>query len=182
MGDLEKVDAREPPAHEVRIDRLLDVPRQEEPPTAGLAEQHDRRVVDARPRARWIRRHGAPIRPHHPKPDRVHRHDVARRDGADGHAMGSEPGAPRLVRGARSPHPVLDRPPHAVPLEQRRKAAHVILVRVRQHDDVDAAVPGRDPLIEGRQQRRAVRAAIDEHTTAALALDQDRVALADVED
>jgi hypothetical protein len=47
MCDLQEVDVRQPASDELGIDRLLGIPRQEDPPTVDLAEQDDRDVVDA---------------------------------------------------------------------------------------------------------------------------------------
>jgi hypothetical protein len=58
----------------------------------------------------------------------------------------------------------------------------VVLVGVGQDEDVDPAVPGWQPPIELDEEAVRIRAGVDEHPTAVAALDEDRVALADVED
>ena len=58
----------------------------------------------------------------------------------------------------------------------------MVLVRVGQDHGVDPPVPRRDPLVEHDEQPVRVGSAVDEQPTAAGALDEDRVALADVED
>ena len=57
----------------------------------------------------------------------------------------------------------------------------MVFVRVGQDDDVQAAVPRRDPLVERDEHPVRVRAAVDEHPGTGARLQQDRVALADVE-
>ena len=57
----------------------------------------------------------------------------------------------------------------------------MILVRVGDDDEVDPAVPRRDPRVEGHEEPVGVRAAVDEQPPAPRRLDKDRVALADVE-
>jgi hypothetical protein len=53
---------------------------------------------------------------------------------------------------------------------------------VGQHEDVNSAVPWRETLVEGDEQAARIRPTIDEETPAAAALDEDPVALPDVED
>ena len=57
----------------------------------------------------------------------------------------------------------------------------MVLVRVRQDDRVDPPVPRRDPLVEDDEEPVRVGAAVDEEPAAARALDEDRVALPDIE-
>jgi hypothetical protein len=51
-----------------------------------------------------------------------------------------------------------------------------------EHEDVDAAVPRRQPLVEGNQQAPRIGPAIDHHAAAAATLHENPVALPDVED
>ncbi len=57
----------------------------------------------------------------------------------------------------------------------------MVLVRVREHDEVDPAVPRRDPGVEGDEEPIRVRAAVHEQPATPRRLDEDRVALPDVE-
>ena len=57
----------------------------------------------------------------------------------------------------------------------------VVLVRVAEHEQVDAAGEERQVRADPAQRELGIRAAVDEHRRAARRLDQDRVALADVE-
>ena len=58
----------------------------------------------------------------------------------------------------------------------------MVLVGVAEHDDVDPSIPRREVLIEGDEESPRIRPAVDEQPAAALALEQDGVALPDVED
>ena len=79
-------------------------------------------------------------------------------------------------------HPDLGHGPDPISLEEDGQARHVILVRVGQHDEVDAPIPRRQSLVEHDQQAVRVGAAIDEHPAAGVALDEDGITLPDVED
>jgi hypothetical protein len=69
-----------------------------------------------------------------------------------------------------------------VTLEQQGEPGHVILVRVGQDQGVDPAIPRRDAAVEGDQQPVGIRTTVDQQPTAMRALDEDRVALSDIED
>ena len=104
---------------------------------------------------------------------------IDRRAGATGPRQPIEPG--RVAR-SRPAHPGLEHPADAVAVEQEGQAGDVVLVRVRQDDRVDPPVPRRDPPIELDEQPVGIRPAIDQQAAAARALDEDGVALPDVED
>ena len=57
----------------------------------------------------------------------------------------------------------------------------MVLVGVGQDDDVQAPVPRRDPLVERDEDPVRVRSAIDEHPGAGPRLEEDGVALPDVQ-
>ena len=58
----------------------------------------------------------------------------------------------------------------------------MVLVWMRQERCVDPSVPGRDPLVESPHQDVGIGAAVDEHARTVPCLQQDGVALADVQD
>jgi hypothetical protein len=58
----------------------------------------------------------------------------------------------------------------------------VILVRVAQDQDVDSPIPGWDSRVELEDQPIWVGTPVDQHPSAAIPLDEDRIALPDVED
>ena len=69
-----------------------------------------------------------------------------------------------------------------ISLEEQGKAGDVILVRMRQDQRVDASIPWRDAAVERDEQAVGIRPAVDQQPTAVRALDEDGVALSDVED
>jgi hypothetical protein len=58
----------------------------------------------------------------------------------------------------------------------------MVLVWVRQDDGIKPAIPRRDPPIELDEQPVWIRSAVDEQAPAARALNEDRIALPDVQD
>ena len=58
----------------------------------------------------------------------------------------------------------------------------MVLVRVRDDDEVDAPVPGGNARVQGRDEPVRVRPSVHEDAAAALAGEEDRVALSHVED
>jgi hypothetical protein len=78
-------------------------------------------------------------------------------------------------------HARLDDPADPVALEQESQAGDMILVRMADDDDIHPAVPWRQPFVERHDQAVRIRAGIEQHARAPPALDQDGVALADVE-
>jgi hypothetical protein len=57
----------------------------------------------------------------------------------------------------------------------------VVLVRMRQHQQVDASHEERQVRADAAQRQLRIRPAVDEHRRSARRLDQDGVALADIE-
>lgn len=90
-------------------------------------------------------------------------------------------GVERGVSRTTSVHPRFVDVPDAVALEHADQSRDVVFVRVRQHHDVDAAVPRRHDAVELREDAVGIGPAVDEHAGAVAALDEDRVPLADVE-
>ena len=183
VRDLEQVDVRQPLGQDRWVDALLDVAHQQHPSRADLAEQDDGDVVDGGAAIRRLEWNLAADRPQDAEADLI---DVQTVPGCeaqpDRSAHGSEASSPRGIAGARSVHPRLEHAADAVALEQERQAGDVVLVRVAQDQRVDPAVPRRDPPIEGHQQAIGIGAAVDEEPAAPGSLDEDRIALPDVED
>lgn len=182
VGDLEHVDARQPATHQDRIDAFLGVAGQEEAATCHLAEEDDRDVVDARPGFGGRRRNGPRIRPQDAQRDVVEGQPIAGREPLRAPAPAGKGGLEGRVARPAAPHPGLEDATDPVATEQDREAAGVIVVGVGQDDEVEAAVPGRQPSVEGDEQAVGIGTAIDEQPPAACALDEDRVALSHVED
>lgn len=182
VGDLEEIDNRQAAGQEPRIDLLLDVAGQEESMPVDVAEEHDRYVVDGRPTVGRPLRHRASIRPQHLESNFVDGQPVAGGEGPATNAAREQLGIERRVPGPRSDHAGLEDASHGIAAQQRRQSGGVILVRVRQDHEVDAAVPGRKMLVEGDEEPPRVGPAVDEKPTASTPFDEDRVALPDVED
>jgi hypothetical protein len=181
VRNLEEIERRQAATEELRVDAFLDIAREQEPLAGGLAEQHDGHVVDRRSAIGWMQGHAVGVRPQDAEVDRVERQLVAGRQPPMWRAALGEDRRPCVVARPGPGHARLVDPPDPIPSEQRREARDVVLVRVREHEDVDPPVPRRQALVEGDEQSRRVRAAIHDHPTAPIALDQDPVALSDIE-
>jgi hypothetical protein len=181
VGDLQHIDTRQAAADKNRVEVLLDIAHQQEPPRAGVAEQDDRRVVDGLAVRRRAGRHGATIRPEDAESDLVEAEQIAGRQYRSRRTAGREERGPRLVAGSVAGHPRLVDVAHPVAPQHRDQARVVILVRVGQHEHVDAVIPRRQPLVESDQQAVRIRPAIDDQPATASAFDEDRVALPNVE-
>jgi hypothetical protein len=182
VGDLEDVDAREAAGEQDRVDPLLDVARQQEAPPGDFAEQDDRDVVDSGTGVGWLTWDGRMIGPQHAETDVVEGEAVARRQQARRGSACAEFGGPGRVSGPRASHAGLEDAPNPVSRQKHRESCDVILVRVRQDDRVDPVVPRGDPFVERHEEPIGIRPAVDEEAAAARALDEDGVALPDVED
>ncbi len=179
--DLQEVEPRESLLEQRRVDRLLDVARQQHPVRTHGAQQDDRDVVDPGPAVGRLGRHMAADGPQHAEVDLVDRQSVAAREPEpDRRGTGRQSGEPGGVARPGSAHARLEHLSDAVSVHQSGEPGHVVLVRVRQDHRVDAPVPRWDPRIEVDQQPGWVRAAIDQQPAAARTLDEDRVTLADV--
>ena len=110
----------------------------------------------------------------------VERELVARGKSSTGWPAAGEHRRPRVVARSGTDHARLVHPPDPVSMQQGREPGDVVLVRMRQHQDVDAAIPRRQALVERGQHPARVRAAIDHHAAPTSALDEDPVALPDV--
>jgi hypothetical protein len=182
MGHLQQVDMGQAAGHQDRVDLLLDVAGQQEAlPTEG-PEEDDRDVVDRCPAIGRVACHGPSIGPQDPQVDRVELESIPGREQLGRSSLEGQAGTKRVIRRPRSDHARLEDPPDAVALDEARQAARVILVGVAQDQDIDPPVPRGNPGIELEDQAIRVRAAVDQHPAAAVALDEDGVALPHVED
>lgn len=182
VGDLQELDPGQPPDEQLGIHVLLDIASEQEPVRPEAAEQDDRDVVDRRAAVGGVLGHPARIGPQDPELDLVELEPVTRRQGAVGRLAGSKRCRPRPVARARPDHARLVHPPDLVAAEELRKPGYVVLVRVREDEDVDPAVPRRQALIERTDQPSRIGAAIDEESPPGATLDEDPVTLPDVED
>jgi hypothetical protein len=183
MRHLEEVDARQALGEERRVDAILDIAHQQEPAGPDVTEEDDRHVVDARPAVRRRHRHLTADRPQDPEVDIVHGEAVTGGDREpDRRGRCGQLSQPGCVTRAGAAHPRFEDAGDVVALEKQGKTGDVILVRVGQDQCVDASVPWRDAAVERDEQAVGIGAAIDQEPTAARALDEDRIALSDIED
>ena len=182
VGDLEDVGPGESTSDEDRVDVLLDVTGEQEPPPVDLTAQDDRDIVDPRAGVGRLIRDRAPVRPEDAEADLVEDEPVAGRELVDAPPARCQLGPEGAVPRPGPAHPRLEQTADAIALEEERQAGHVVLVGVAEDDEVEPAVPGRQAGIEGDDQASGVRPAVDEEPAAVPALDEDRVALADIED
>ena len=186
VGHLEDVQsrsvrARQTGGQEPCVDLFLDVPGEQE---ASLAEAHlqdDRYVVYARAgigRAKW---NGAAQRPVNVHLDAVDGEAIT---GSHDLGLPPERGHPptkRRVTGSGTDHPGLDDAADVIPIEEQGQSCDVVLVGMRDHDEIEATIPRRDSRVEQGNQPVGVRAGVDEDSATGRSLEQDRVALTDVE-
>jgi hypothetical protein len=184
MGHLQQVEAaavRDACRQELRVDALLDVAGQKQATGAEAQVQHRRHVVDAGAGVGWLRRDAAARRPADVHGRIVEAQPIACGEPSPIQSKPVERLVEGRVAGSRATHPDLGHGPHTVSLEEEGKAGHVVLVRVGQHDEVDAAIPGRELRVEDDEQAVGVRSAVDEHPAPGVALDEDGIALPDVQ-
>ena len=168
---------------QARIDLLLHVSHEQEASRPDLAEQHNGDVVDAAPTVRWHRRDLAADRPQHTQSDLIHGQAIACGQAESDRAVGSsEFPQPGRVARARAAHTGFEDARDVIALQEEGEPGDVILVRMREDHGIDPAIPWRDAAIECDQQPVGIRTAIHEESPAARALDEDGIALADVED
>lgn len=168
---------------QLRIDLLLHITHQEEPPVSDLPCQHDAHIVDPGATVGRLLRNAAAFGPQHTERDLVDDKAIARGDAEVNGSVGvihvTEPGR---VAGSGTTHPRLHHAVHVVSLKEQREAGHVILVWMRQDHRVDATVPRRYPTVEGQQESIRVRPAIDQQPSSTGSFDKDCVTLANVQD
>lgn len=148
---------------------------------ARLPEEDDRDVVDPGAAVRRPLGHPAGIRPEDAEADVVHREAIAGREDPTLDAPAGEVGVERRIAGSRPDHAGLEHPLHRVPAQQGRQPGGVILMRVAEDHDVDSPIPRRQRLVQRHEQAPGIRSAIHEEASTALTLQEDRIALPDVE-
>lgn len=185
MRDLEEVEAPAVPdarRHELRVDGLLDVSHQQQAASAEAQIEDSGHVVDARAGVRWLERHAATRRPPDLDGRAVDAKSVAGGEATPVDVQSVEGGVEGRVARPRPVHADLGHGPDPISLEQDGQARDVILVRMRQHDQIDAPVPGRQSFVEHDQQTVRVGTTVDEHPGPGVALDEDGISLSDIED
>jgi hypothetical protein len=183
VRDLEQIDRREALGEQRRVDVLLDVPGQQEAPLTHHPEQHHRHVVDAAAGIRWFGRDLATDGPQHPHRDLVDRQPVSGPDRQAWRRPGSSQSIdPGCVAGSRTAHAGLQDATDPIAIEQQGQPGNMVLVGMREDDRVQPPVPRGDASVELDEEAVRIRPAVDQESTAVGSLDEDRVALTDVED
>ncbi len=183
---LEEIDARLRRGDRTRREQrgvhvLFGVAHQQEATGAEPHVEDDRDVVDAAPGLGRRLRHGAGPRPECADCDAIEEEAAAgghplRRSALPGQLIGE-----RLPARAGAAHPGRRDPGDPVPPQQQGRPAHVVLVGVRQQEQVQPPIPWRDPVIELSQQAVRIGTGVDQDPSAGRPLEQDRVALAHIE-
>jgi hypothetical protein len=181
VGDLEDVHRRQAARNKHRVDLLLDVAGQQKSFAGGLAEQHDRHVVDARAGIRWLIRNGVGVWPEDTQMGVVDGDPITSRQSARHETACGRRRRPGAVARTWTTHARLVDVGDLVARQEETQAGDVVLVRVRQDQGIDASVPGRQPLVERDEESVRIGAAIDKESAPAGTLDQNRVALPDIQ-
>ena len=173
--------ARYPGSQQLRVDLLFDIPCEHEPAAAESDIEHDRHVVDARACVSWAERDAS-----REWPVDVHAHSVEPHHVAGGYhatfaAQVHHATAIGRVTGTGPDHARLHDLRYAIAVQDRRESGHVIFVRVREHHEIEPTIPGRDALVEQRDEPVRIGARVDEGATTVGSLEQDRIALADIQ-
>lgn len=146
MGDLEQIGTtarRDARREQLRIDVVLHVAHEQEAARAVAQVQDHGGVVDDTTVVRGTLGDGPTPGPPGDR-DRVIDADlVARRQAAAEAAIGAQPFPERDITGSGAQHPILRHAPDVIALQQQGEAGHVVLVRMGEHDQVQAAVPWR---------------------------------------
>ena len=182
MADLQEVDLRQEATFEQQgLDRCFGVARQQSREAAVADHHHDRAVVDVafRERGGCVGLRGIQDLD---RGRRIEEEPLARpclQDTRRGLQCGI--GHEMVVSGVLEPDACMEQRSDPEAGQHVDQAGNVVLMGMAQHQQVDPAREERQPGAEATQRQLRVRAAVDEHDGAARRLDQDRVALADVE-
>jgi hypothetical protein len=153
VGDLQHVESatvgrRQAGGQELWVDVLLDVAGQQQAPIAKAQVEDERNVIDLLARARRTQRHATGQWPVDVDGDAVEDQPIT---GGDHPCLATQLGQPTAKGGvarSRSNHARLDHAADPVAVEQQRQARDVVLVGVSDGDQVQAAVPSRQALVE----------------------------------
>jgi len=181
VGDLEHVHPGHAAGEKDRVDALLYVAGEEEPLRAERPQQDDRHVVDARAGVSRLRRHRTRVGPEDAETDIVEAEPIA---GAEPTCLATllcELRRPGTVAGSRATHPRLHHPADPISREQQSEPRDVVLVRVAEDEQVDPPIPRWQVGIERDEEAVRVGSAVDEKARPTIAVDEDRVTLADIE-
>jgi hypothetical protein len=180
VRDLQQVELRQAPPEQLGIHTFLDVTGEQEPLAGDLAKQHDRDVVDRCAAVGRMERHAIGVRPQDAEVDRVERESIAGREATARRSAVRKDRCPRVIPRSRADHARFVHAPDLIPLEQRRQARDMVLMRMGEQEDVDPVIPRREALVEREEEPRRIGAAIDDHPAASISEHEDAVTLPDV--
>jgi len=183
VADLEEIDGTDQPASaEQCLDRRLGIAAQERGEGPAAQQRHDRCIVDV------ARRQGRGPVGCGGKEQAETRRTVEpdRLPGHGGHESRPtfRPGSLEEARVARIRVRAgrVDDQSDAIALKHCGQAADMVLVGMGEDDDIDGPLPPRKRLAEPLQEKVGIGTSVDERDRARRRLDEDRVALPDVED
>ncbi len=186
VGNLQEVEARaalrDAGSEQPRIDVILDVTREQEAALPEPQIEDERGIVDGASTARRALRQRPCRWPEDMDGGAVKPDLVALREDCRVVPATLQLTAIRGIAGTVAVHPVLRDSGDGIPLEQQRQTSHVILVRVGQDDQIETPVPRRKARVERGQKLVRIRASVDQQPPAARPLEQQRIALADIQD
>ncbi|MEX1278308.1 MAG: hypothetical protein WEI16_04575, partial [Chloroflexota bacterium] len=182
VADLQHVDrAQQPPLGKQRLDGRLRVPSEQSAETAIAQEANDGCVVDVAIR-HWAgdvvgrRKEDLELRPASERDDLA---GASRRHAGARLVLGG--GQHLLVRLSVRRSPAVHDQAHLVPAQDLAQSSQVVLVRVGQDHDLDSPLVERQSLADPPHGQVRIHAGVDQGGAPIRRLDQDRVALADVE-
>jgi|1186.fasta_scaffold01662_6 hypothetical protein len=186
VGDFEHVDRgakmrSDTLGQQLWINLLLDIAGEKHAALTEVQLEHDRHVVDRRTTVGRVQWHGSTQRPIDVEFDSVEPQPVASGHDPARPAELSHLAAVRGVARAGPDHSRFDDIADSVTLKQKREPADMVFVRMRQHDEVEPPIPRRHTRVEQGQKAVGIRARVDEDTATVRPLQEDRVALADIQ-
>ena len=182
MSTIPATSVRRECLQQVEVAVLFEVAGEQDALTTQHDAQHDRCVVDGSARGGCLFGDRSQGRPHDLEPGWTERQLVALDEAPSPNPVAFRDGAQLTDAGAIAAHASLRDGADTVARHQAGQAAGVVLVRVRQDDEIDTAIPQRDPLIEAADQQVGIDSAVHEEAVAVRGLQQDRIALADIKD
>jgi hypothetical protein len=181
VPDLEDVDARdEPAADQKSLDRTLRITGQQCREPAVADENDDRSIVDVA-----LGKGACRIRlgrvEHLDRGGLVERDRLSGSGDGDGRPRARRIGHEAVVRRIRKWDARVQDGSHPESLEDFHQSGDVVLVRVAEEQDVDLAREEGKVCAQAAQGQLGIRPAVDQHRGSARRLEEDGVALADVE-
>ena len=181
VSDLQHVDRRQQVAGEQGgLNRRFGIPGEQSRKAAMAQQEHDRSVVDVAVRQRSPSIHLAGIE-NLDRCGRVKRHHLPRPSNCQRDRRVCRVGQQAIVGRIFVTESGVQDCADAEALENLQQAGDVVLVWMAQDEQVDASREEGQVRAQPPQRELRVRAAIHKHGCAARSLDQNGVALADIE-